>query len=210
MESCIDDAGGLKPAISDSRRVPAREGRSAIRERASRFLGFAFRAEDAESAREGISRLAREHHDATHVCFAWRIGSSTRAADAGEPAGTAGKPILSAIDASGLDRVAVAVVRYFGGTKLGTAGLVRCYRAAARDALADAGSETVVDVREIEIETGYARVADVKRLIDPPDVTLREEQFSDRARFRIAVRASRLPDIESALEDARLPFRRLS
>jgi len=195
--------------IPDSLRIPAREGRSAIRERASRFLGLAFRSDDVEHARERIQRLGKEYHDATHVCFAWRIGASVRAADAGEPAGTAGKPILSAIDASGLDRVAVAVVRYFGGTKLGTAGLVCCYRAAAHDAIEDAGSEIVLDVREIEIETGFDRVAAVKRLIDPPDVTLVTEDFTDRARFRVAVRESRLAGLERALGEARLPFRRV-
>ena len=194
---------------SDSRRVPARDGRGEVRERASRFLGFAFRADDVEPARERIRRLGKEYHDATHVCFAWRIGASVRATDAGEPAGTAGKPILSAIEASGLDRVAVAVVRYFGGTKLGTAGLVRCYRAAAHDALEDAGSDIVFDVRELEVETGFERIAAVKRLIDPPNVILREEDFSDRARFRIVVRESRLAGLERELEDARLAFRRV-
>src|SRR5512146_2070107 len=120
----------------DSRRVPAREGRSEMRERASRFLGFAFRAPSEEAARARVLELEKEFHDATHVGFAWRIGASRRAADAGEPAGTAGKPILSAIEAAGLDEAAVAVVRWFGGTKLGTAGLARCYRDTARAALA--------------------------------------------------------------------------
>ncbi len=138
----------------DSRLVPARDGKSEMREWASRFRGFAFRAETEAAARARILALEKEFHDATHVCFAWRIGSSRRAADAGEPAGTAGKPILSAIDAAGLDEAAAAVVRWFGGTKLGTSGLARCYGETARAALADAGSEEVLDCDEIEIETG--------------------------------------------------------
>jgi uncharacterized YigZ family protein len=193
----------------DSRRIPAGPGRSEIRERASRFLGFAFRAEDETFARERVAALGKEFHDATHVCFAWRIGPSVRAADAGEPAGTAGKPILAAIDALGLDRAAVAVVRYFGGTKLGTAGLVRCYRAAAKEALEDAGAEVVFDTVVIEIDASYDRVARVMRTIEPPDIVLLEETFSDRARFRLAVRAGRLAALERDLEEARIAFRRI-
>ena len=171
-------------ALGPSRVLRASRVRSEIRERASRFLGFAFRADDEASARERVAALGREFHDATHVCFAWRIGPSARAADAGEPAGTAGKPMLAAIDALGLDCAAVAVVRYFGGTKLGTAGLVRCYRAAAKGALEDAGSEEVFDTVEIEIDVPYDRVAQVKRAIEPPEIALIEETFSERARFR--------------------------
>jgi len=193
---------------TDSRRVPARDGRGEVRERASRFLGLAFRAADEAAARSRLERIEREFHDATHVAFAWRIGASVRAADAGEPASTAGKPILAAIDAAGLDSAAVAVVRYFGGTKLGTAGLVRSYRAAARAALEDAGAEIVLATAAIEILAPYASVATVKRLIAPPDVTLVEEAFLDRARFRVAVRLSRLEEIERALREARIEFRR--
>lgn len=192
---------------SDSRRIPAREGRSEIRERASRFLGFAFRADDESAARLRLAALGKEFHDATHVCFAWRIGPVVRAADAGEPAGTAGKPMLAALDALGLDRAAVAVVRYFGGTKLGTAGLARCYRAAASAALAEAGFETVFDLREIEIEIPHDRVAAVKRLIAPPDVAVVEEKFGERAWFRLAVRASRLAALEAELREKRIEFR---
>ena len=192
----------------DSRLVPARDGRSELRERASRFLGFAFRAATEEAARARVDRLGREFHDATHVCFAWRIGASSRAADAGEPAGTAGKPILSAIDAAGLDVAAVAVVRWFGGTKLGTAGLARCYREAARAALAEAGREEVFDREDLEIETSYENVSTVRRLVDPPGVLLAAESFSDRARFRISVRLSRIGEIKRKLEEARIAFRR--
>ncbi|HET9794158.1 MAG TPA: YigZ family protein [Thermoanaerobaculia bacterium] len=195
-------------AAGDSRRVPAREGRSESRERGSRFLAFAFRAPSEEAARTRVLALEKEFHDATHVCFAWRIGSVRRAADAGEPAGTAGKPILSAIDAAEVDEAAVAVVRWFGGTKLGTAGLARCYREAARAALAAAGSEEIFERDDFEIETGYENVSAVRRLVDPPSVVLADESFTDRARFRLSVRRSRAAGIQRALEEARIAFRR--
>ena len=197
----------MKLEASDSRRVPSRDGRSETRERASRFFGFAFRARSEESARARILELEKEFHDATHVCFAWRIGASRRAADAGEPAGTAGKPILSAIDAAGLDEAAVAVVRWFGGTKLGTAGLVRCYRDTARQALAEAGAEEIFDTVDLVVEAPYEKVAAVKRLVDPPAVSIVEESFSERARFRLRVRRSRRDEIETALNQERIGWR---
>jgi uncharacterized YigZ family protein len=178
-----------------------------MRERASRFFGFAFRAASEEAARARILELEKEFHDATHVCFAWRIGALRRAADAGEPPGTAGKPILSAIDAAGLDEAAVAVVRWFGGTKLGSAGLVRCYREAAREALADAGAEEVFDAVDLVIDAPYDKVAAVKRLIDPPAVSVVDESFSDRARFRLRVRLGRREEIESVLREERIGYR---
>ncbi len=84
----------------DSRTVPAHEGRAEIRERASRFLAFVYPASAPEQAAEKVARLRRQYHDATHVAFAWKIGSGDsteqRASDAGEPSGTAGKPIAAA------------------------------------------------------------------------------------------------------------------
>src|SRR5262249_27140474 len=96
---------------ADARRVPAGEGRGQLRERASRFLAFVFPRAAAEDGSEPIAALAREHHDATHVAFAWTVGAGdsvrARSSDAGEPSGTAGKPIAAAIEASGLSDVLV-------------------------------------------------------------------------------------------------------
>jgi putative IMPACT (imprinted ancient) family translation regulator len=103
-----------------------------------------------------------------------------------------------------LDETCAAVVRYFGGTKLGTAGLVRCYREAARLALEMAGREDVFDAELLELRVPYDKVSFVKNLVDPPHVVLVEESFSDIARFRIRVRKSRLEEIERALKDLRI------
>jgi len=189
---------------SDSRVVPVREGRSEVRDRGSRFLGFAFRAESEESARSRVGSFERRYHDAAHVCYAWRIGASIRAADAGEPAGTAGRPLLSAIRESGLDETCVAVVRYFGGTKLGTAGLVRCYREAARLAIEAAGFEEQFDAEEIQVEIPYDREADVRRLADPPHISAVGQDHGERVRIRLRVRRSRLADLRSRLSAMRI------
>jgi uncharacterized YigZ family protein len=182
-----------------------------LRERASRFLAFAFPCAAPEEASERIAALAREHHDATHVAFAWRVGDGdaarARSSDAGEPSGTAGKPIAAAIEASGLSDVVVAVVRHFGGTKLGTGGLARAYSEAAARALASAGARTVYETLTIEVTCPHARVSAVKRLVRPPEVAIAAEEFGAEARLALAVRRSLLPEVTERLDAERLPWR---
>ena len=110
----------------------------------SRFLAFALPVSSVDDARECIALYANEYHDARHVCWAYMIGADRLtflSSDNGEPSGTAGKPILGQINSLGLTNVVVIVVRYFGGIKLGTSGLIVAYREAARMALDDAGDE---------------------------------------------------------------------
>jgi len=195
-------------ADGDARRVPAREGRGEVREKGSRFFAFAVRAGTGADAEAFVERLEREHHDATHVAFAWKIGGGPeavrRSSDAGEPAGTAGKPILAAIESAGLVDVAAAVVRHFGGTKLGTGGLVRAYRSAAERALADAGSTVVYDVIRLRVRCPFDRAAVVRRLLDPPAVRLVAERFDPEPVLELEVRASRVAALKAALAAARL------
>jgi uncharacterized YigZ family protein len=195
---------------SDERRVPAGAGRGEVREMGSRFFGFALRAISRQAAQEAIGRLRREHHDATHVAFAWKIGtpsrSSVRASDDGEPPGTAGKPIAAAIESSGMTDVLAVVVRHFGGTKLGTGGLARAYRKAAERALETAGSETVYDTVRVEIRCPYEKMGLVRRLLEPPAIRLRSEGFTPQPVLELEVRRSRLAALRAALEEARLGY----
>lgn len=111
-------------------------GEGLYKEKGSKFLSFAMRIESEEEAKEIIQKYKKKYHDARHVCYAYRLGEQLwRTKDDGEPHGTAGLPILRSIDAKGLDKVLVIVVRYFGGTLLGTGGLMVAYREATKDAL---------------------------------------------------------------------------
>jgi len=154
--------------------------------------------------------LRREYHDATHVAFAWKIGSGdavrARASDAGEPSGTAGKPIALAIEAAGVTDVLVGVVRTFGGIKLGTAGLARAYREAAARALSEAGSRLLRETVRILVTCPYESAGAVRRLLRPPEVSLSEELFGAECLFRILVQPSRLANLTRALEAARLTY----
>ena len=194
----------------DSRTVPAREGRAEIRERASRFLAFVAPASTPEEAAALVARLKKEYHDATHVAFAWKIGSGEstreRASDAGEPSGTAGKPIAAAIASAGVTDVVVAVIRYFGGTKLGTGGLSRAYRRAAEAAIAAAERKTLRETVLVVVTYPYERLGPARRLLRLPGVTLAGETFEPDPVLRLEVLQSRLPGLLAALEEARLSY----
>ncbi|MBQ7698292.1 MAG: YigZ family protein [Paludibacteraceae bacterium] len=111
-------------------------GEGIYKSKGSKFLSFAEAIENEEEAKALIARYKKKYHDARHVCYAYRLGANLwRTRDDGEPHGTAGLPILRSIDAQKRDNILVVVVRYFGGTLLGTGGLMVAYREAALDAL---------------------------------------------------------------------------
>lgn len=138
----VPHPGPTPPLPPDSVRILAGPGTFELSEQRSRFLAFAAPADDVAAARGFVADLARRYHDARHVCSAWRLGAPPppleHRHDDGEPAGTAGEPILAALRKADLTDAVVAVVRYFGGVKLGTGGLARAYGDAAAGALAAA------------------------------------------------------------------------
>ena len=194
----------------DERLVLAGPGRGEVRERASRFLAFAHPAGNGEEALKMVRDLEREYHDAAHVAYAWRIETgqsvSERSSDAGEPSGTAGKPITAAISSAGVTDVLVAVVRYFGGTRLGTGGLARAYREAAEKALAAAGSKTIRRTVRVIVSCSFDRLGAARRLVRPPEVTLAGESFDPDPVLRLEVVASRAPRLLASLSEARLRY----
>jgi len=131
------------------------------REKGSKFQAYAFPVYHDEDIQEAQSRVRKEHAKARHHCYAWRLGldgNQYRANDDGEPSGTAGRPILGQIDRLELTNVQVIVVRYFGGTLLGTSGLIQAYKAAAAEAL-EAG-----DIWERHLEDVYRLSFDYQRM----------------------------------------------
>lgn len=121
-------------------------GYGEYKEKGSKFLGFAYHIENESEVAAHIQSLKKDHIKARHFCYAYRLDLEKkvfRANDDGEPSGTAGKPILGQIDAKELTKVLVVVVRYFGGTKLGAAGLFTAYKEAAQEALAQAPIQSI-------------------------------------------------------------------
>lgn len=125
--------------------------------RKSRFLAQAAPVDEAEAALAFIARVGAR--DATHNCWAWRIGANYRFNDDGEPGGSAGRPILAAIEGQGLDRVVVVVTRWFGGVKLGVGGLVRAYGGCAAECLRTADRVALVELAEVRVECEFAALA---------------------------------------------------
>ncbi len=122
----------------------------------SRFIGICRRVSDDASAAEEIAAIRKKYRDCTHVCYAYIAGESARSCDDGEPSGTAGVPIMECIRSARVNETLVAVVRYFGGVKLGTGGLLRAYSHTASHTVADAEKIEVADCAAYKVSYDYA------------------------------------------------------
>ncbi len=177
-------------------------GSSQYKEKMSRFLSFAEPVADASEARDVIKRYQNEYHDARHVCWAYMVGpdrSEWQLNDNGEPSGTAGKPILGQINSAGVTGLVVVVVRYFGGIKLGTSGLIAAYREAARLAIEDAGVKEMHRMVSMEVEFGYESADGVMRVIKGPGVAVLEKTFDNLCHARIECRLDMAPEVAGRL-----------
>ena len=183
-----------------SYRAPLAESRAEIREKGSVFLAVIGPAVDEAAAKALLASLEKEFPDATHHCWAWRLGvpPRERGTDAGEPAGNAGVPILQVLRGADLSDAMAVVARWFGGTKLGKGGLARAYAAAVREVLHGLPVVHKVPVARLAIEIPYERVGAVKRLLRPPEVELEGEEYGAAARLVLAVHEER----EEALREA--------
>lgn len=169
----------------------------------SRFLAFALPVRDAAEARAAVADLQRRYHDARHVCWAYMLGSARTdflSNDNGEPSGTAGKPILGQINSLGLTDVLVAVVRYFGGIKLGTSGLIVAYRTAARMALEAAPAVVRHDMARITFHFPYAAMNDAMKLTRDFDVTVVDRQFDNTCRMTLDINADTAPRLRARID----------
>lgn len=157
-------------------------GESKYTEKMSRFLSFAIPVSSADEAKQEVKHYQNKFHDARHVCWAYMLGpdrTEWQLNDNGEPSGTAGKPILGQINSLELTNVLVIVVRYFGGIKLGTSGLIAAYREAARLALEAAGREEMRKMKRINITFPYVGAEGVMRLIKGSGIKVIERTFDN-------------------------------
>ncbi|MBQ6087087.1 MAG: YigZ family protein [Bacteroidales bacterium] len=163
------------------------------KDRGSRFIAKACPVESEEDALSLLGAARKEYHDARHHCLAYRIGPKGevwRASDDGEPSGSAGRPILGQIDSRNLSDVAVVVIRYFGGIKLGVPGLIKAYKSAAADALDKAGTVEKVAGRWVRLEFGYGSMNQVMKVLKDLDLPQRAQDFGERCTLETRVRES--------------------
>jgi len=167
----------------------------------SRFLANAAPVASPEQALGFVASVS--HADATHNCWAYRIGQDYRSSDDGEPAGTAGRPILAAIDGQGYDRVAVVVTRWFGGIKLGAGGLVRAYGGAAAECLRVAPRQPLVAMVELEVECPFDTLGAVHAALAAHAAEKTSESFvADGARLGLRLPADQASSLRARLRDA--------
>jgi uncharacterized YigZ family protein len=173
----------------------------AIEVKHSRFLAQAAPVESAAQALAFLADIART--PATHHCWAYRIGNDYRSSDDGEPAGTAGRPILAAIDGQGFDRVMVVVTRWYGGVNLGAGGLVRAYGGTAAECLRTAPRRALIDYRELVVQAGFEDTGAVHAALAAHGAERLDEAFdADGLRMRVRLPADRVDALTAQLRDA--------
>lgn len=172
----------------------------------SEFLGIAFPVTSEEAFFDELTRVQKKYFDATHHCWAFRLWTDarSRSSDAGEPSGTAGRPILAAIEGAEVHDVGVIVVRWYGGVKLGTGGLSRAYRETAAEALQLAPRVDRYLYERVSVIVPFDALGTVYRLISPPDVLLAEERYGETNEFIFEVRASHVDVFRRQLVEKRL------
>lgn len=179
-------------------------GPEEIKEKGSRFISYLYPVASQEEAETIIQKLRKEYHDATHVCFAYRLGEGEehylRYNDDGEPSGTAGLPIYNEIKSKGYYNVLTAVIRYFGGTKLGTGGLVRAYGGAAARVIGLSEKVTISKTKEISVSFPYDFTGGMMRIIDRYGIEVKErENRADGVHMKLAVPEAILDEVAKAI-----------
>ena len=169
-----------------------------FKDRGSKFLAFAYPAKDIDSCKKILAQLKKEHGKAVHHCLAYRLGvdgSTYRVSDDGEPAGSAGRPILGQIDSKGLTNVLVVVVRYFGGTLLGIPGLINAYKTAT--ALALQLSPIIKKPIEIayELNFDYHQMNEVMMIVKQYNCSVVEQSAQLFIQLQIGIPKNRLDEV---------------
>ena len=168
--------------------------------RKSKFVANAANVASEEAAAEFLRRVADP--SATHNCWAWRIGERYRFSDDGEPAGTAGKPILLAIDGQQLDQTIVVVTRWFGGIKLGAGGLMRAYGGCAAECLRQAAKIAVVAYAQVAFSVAFAEQALLRARLRSIEAKVESEEFSaDGVNLGVRLPAARIEELRHLLAD---------
>ena len=189
-------------AISDTYRSIAAPAKGIYKELGSKFLAFAYPVETEEAVKRILDTVRKEYFDARHHCYAWRLGLTGepyRMNDDGEPSSTAGRPILGQLLSNELSDILVVVVRYFGGTKLGVPGLIRAYKSATQDAIANAEIIEKVAGETLTVTFDYLQMNDVMKVLKDMDITPLSQQFDLRCTLTARVRLTRVEEFRKQL-----------
>lgn len=182
----------------------AGNGSFSFETRGSEFVGYTAPAPDAESAEGYVEEARDDHPDATHHVYAYRVRTDPlreRYDDAGEPSGSAGKPVLNVLQGEGIENVVAVVVRYYGGTKLGYGGLVRAYSEATKGALEDAGRTQEVPIETVRIEVGYDDSGTARSVIESEGYDF-DADYGETAVFVVSPPAEKADELRDRILSA--------
>ena len=189
--------------MQDSFRTISQSSEGIYTEKRSKFLAFAIPVESVEEIKDIVAQYQKKYYDARHVCYAYMLGAERtefRANDNGEPSGTAGKPILGQINSNELTNILIIVVRYFGGIKLGTSGLIVAYKQAAAEAIAAAEIiEKTVDT-DITFLFEYPFMNDVMRIVKEENPQIINQGYDSDCSMTLRTRKGNMPKLISRLE----------
>ena len=189
--------------MDDTYKTIAEPAEGTYSEKRSKFLAFAIPVRTQEEVKEWVKEYQKKYYDARHACYAYMLGyerKDFRANDNGEPSGTAGKPILGQINSNELTDILIIVVRYFGGIKLGTSGLIGAYKTAAAEAIANSTiiEKTVDD--DITVYFEYPFLNDVMRIVKEEEPQVIDQVFEMDCKMTLRIRRSKLDRLRSRLE----------
>jgi uncharacterized YigZ family protein len=188
--------------IYDSYLTLGAEGRHEIKIKGSRFIALGFPIDSETKALDILDRIRKTEHAASHHCFAYIAGLDTekfKYSDDGEPSGTAGRPIYQAISGRGLKDVLVIVVRYYGGTKLGTGGLTRAYSQAATEMLDSTRIIEMLICDRLTLKVAFGYYDRIMRIINRGEHKIISQDFADRVKLEVEIRKSQTDGFESQL-----------
>ena len=188
--------------MDDTYLTISRTSEGIYKEKMSKFLAFAIPVSSVEDVKKQLEKYQKEYYDARHVCWAYMLGpqgTDFRSNDNGEPSGTAGKPILGQINSAGLTDILIVVVRYFGGIKLGTSGLIVAYREAASEAIA--ANEIIERQVEDEVHFGfeYPLMNEVMRIVKEEGPTIVSQIFDMDCEMTLRIRRSLMDNLKKRL-----------
>ena len=188
--------------MEDTYKTIARTSEGLYKEKMSKFISFAVPVSTLDEVKENLEIYQKKYYDARHICWAYMLGHQRvdfRSNDNGEPSGTAGKPILGQINSAGLTDILIVVVRYFGGIKLGTSGLIVAYREAASEAIA--ANEIIERQVEDEVHFGfeYPLMNEVMRIVKEEGPTIVSQIFDMDCEMTLRIRRSLMDNLKKRL-----------
>ncbi len=180
--------------------TPSQSIQTEIEVKKSRFIARATKVTDRQSALDFVEQAKQDFPDARHHCWAYLLGNPTSASsaaanDAGEPSGTAGKPILNVIQHKGIGDVIVVVIRYFGGIKLGVGGLVRAYSGAAESVLSQLPLQQAVPMQQVELTLDFAREQLLRHWVDQHEAEIIQVDYDDQVVVQLNVPDTAIPEL---------------